>query len=289
MFNTFEIITALITPFKNNKIDYSSLKKIISYQIENNIYSFVLFGTTGEGHLISLKEKIKIIKKVKRDFPNIYLIIAISEVNTIRAVNEAKFLSKLNIEALLVLTPFYIKTNDKGLIAHFSCISENSKVPIYIYNIPSRTGQLLSIETIKKLKKLRNIIGIKDCSNDKLFNQCIEIKELNFQVYSGEDLSLMKVLESNADGIISVITNAYPKVINQIVSLFSNKKKEQAYQLFNKYKKSFELLFNEPNPIPIKYLMSKLGFSTLSYRLPLYYPNEYLIKLIDENFIGDEI
>lgn len=289
MFNTFEIITALITPFKNNKIDYSSLKKIISYQIENNIYSFVLFGTTGEGHLISLKEKIKIIKKVKRDFPNIYLIIAISEVNTIRAMNEAKFLSKLNIEALLVLTPFYIKTNDKGLIAHFSCISENSKVPIYIYNIPSRTGQLLSIETIKKLKKLRNIIGIKDCSNDKLFNQCVEIKELNFQVYSGEDLSLMKVLESNADGIISVISNAYPKVINQIVSLFSNKKKEQAYQLFNKYKKSFELLFNEPNPIPIKYLMSKLGFSTLSYRLPLYYPNEYLIKLIDENFIGDEI
>ena len=166
-FNSFELITALITPFKNYKIDYLSLKKIITYQLENNISSFVLFGTTGEGHLISLKEKIKIIKKIRHDFPSIYLIIGVSELKEDILVNEIKLLSKLKIDALLVLTPYYLKTNSKGLINYYSLISSNSKVPIYIYNVPKRTGQILGSEELMILKNFNNIIGIKDASTNK--------------------------------------------------------------------------------------------------------------------------
>ena len=287
-FNSFELITALITPFKNNKIDYLSLKKIITYQLENNISSFVLFGTTGEGHLISLKEKIKIIKKIRHDFPSIYLIIGVSELKEDILVNEIKLLSKLKIDALLVLTPYYLKTNSKGLINYYSLICSNSKVPIYIYNVPKRTGQILGSEELMILKNFNNIIGIKDASTNKFFRKCLEYKNLNFQVYSGEDLSLIETLDNEGNGLISVISNAYPKVINKIINLYFDNKKDLAIDLFNKYKKLFSLLFEEPNPIPIKYLMSKIGFSTLSYRFPMYYPSEQLIKKIDESYLGDE-
>lgn len=287
--SNFELITALITPFlENGKVDYKALKRIISNQLLNEIDTFVLFGTTGEGSTILLSEKIKIIKKLKRDFHDIHLIVGVSA-NTLTATEEAKKISKLKVDALLVLTPYYLKTNEKGIIAHYSFISENSSVPIYIYYVPKRTGQIFSASLIDVLKKIHNVKGIKDASNSqKFFNQCLEYQELNFQVYSGDDLFLMEALESSCNGLISVVSNAYPKIMKRIIDLYFIDK-EKSIELFNYHKSYFELLFLEPNPIPIKYLMSKFGFSTLNYHLPLYYPNDGLRKKLDDKFIGDEL
>ncbi len=286
-YNFFELITALITPYKNNKIDYKALKKIIIYQRLCGINSFVLFGTTGEGELISLNEKIKIIKKLKKEFQDIYLIVGVSKTSTELAIYEAKKLSLLNIDALLVLTPYYIKTNDQGIILHYEEICENVNIPIYIYDVINRTGQNLSVEVIHQLSKNKKILGIKECSTLKLYNQCLSLQEKNFQVYCGDDMLIINALENKGMGLISVASNAYPKTMLKIINLFLDNKKEEAKDLFEKYEKSFSLLFNEPNPIPIKYLMNKIGFSTLSYRLPLYYPSKELINQIEEQFIGD--
>lgn len=288
--NNFELITALITPFlSNGLIDYPSLKKIIINQLENDIDTFVLFGTTGEGSTISLQEKVKTIRKLKKDFPLIHLIIGISSTNTLDSGKEAKIFSKLKVDALLVLTPSYLKTNEHGVLKHYEYINNKSIVPIYIYYIPKRTGQVFSASLIELLKKLSNIKGIKEASNSlKYFQQCLEYKELNFQVYSGDDLFLIEALEYSSNGLISVISNAYPKTIKNIINTYFHNQ-EEAKLLFDKYKTYFELFFIEPNPIPIKYLMAKLGFSTLNYHLPLYYPNDSLMKKINENFIGDDL
>lgn len=287
----FEIITALITPYDfQGRIDYSLLRKNIDNQLKNDIDTFILFGTTGEGSLISLKEKRRIIRKLNRDYNYlIHLYIGISNVDTMQSCKEVRYFSKLNIAGFLVLTPHYIKTNDNGVIAHFSKISEATGLPIFLYVVPKRTGQELSLSSLKVLMQINNIKGIKDANNsEKYLKQCLEYQSSNFDVYSGDDLMLLEALKNQANGIISVCSNGYPKTFKKIVKLFLDGFTDEAEVLFNNYKKYFELMFEEPNPIPIKYLMHKINYSTKFYRLPLYYPSEELKRKLDENFIGDE-
>lgn len=287
----FEIITALITPFKfNGQIDYVLLKKLINFQIKNGIDSFVVFGTTGEGSLIPFQERIITLRKIIKDFPKIHLYVGISGIDTTNMSKEAKVFSKEKIEGLLVLTPMYLKTNDLGLIAHFQQISEVSRVPLILYTVPKRTGQNLALPTLNILKQIDNIKGIKDATDsEKYLKECLTYQEKNFLVYLGNDLMILEGLKNHCDGIISVCSNAYPKVINKIVKLFCDGFVDEAEVLFKKYKDYFALLFEEPNPIPIKYLMYHLNYSTKFYHLPLYYPSDDLINKLKSKFIGDEI
>lgn len=291
MMNKFEIITALITPFKfNGKIDYLLLKKLINFQIKNGIDSFVIFGTTGEGSLIPFQERVTTLRKVIKDFPLIHLYVGISGIDTVNMCKEAKVFSQEKIEGLLVLTPTYLRTNDLGVIAHFNKISEASKVPLILYTVPKRTGQTLALPTLNVLKQIENIKGIKDATDsEKYLKECLNYQEKNFVVYLGNDLMLLEGLRNHCDGLISVCSNAFPKTIKKIAKLFSDGFIDEAEALFDKYKKYFTLLFEEPNPIPIKYLMYHLNYSTKFYHLPLYYPSDDLIKKLKSEFIGDEI
>ena len=163
----FKLITALITPLiKENKIDYIALKKIIDYQLLNNVDTFVIFGTTVEGSLISLKEKKKTIIKLLQEY-NIHLIVGISNISTYDSCKEIKYFSSLNIDGFLVLTPTYIKTNQLGLYNHYSKISKYTSKDIYLYDIKVRTGQDLDLETISNLQKIKNIKGIKCASGEE--------------------------------------------------------------------------------------------------------------------------
>ena len=286
----YEIITALITPFKaNGKIDIDSLINLIDYQIKSGITSFVIFGTTGEGNTILLKQKIAVIKKIRKIFKNsIYLMCGISHNDTQSSINDVKLLSKYNIDSFLVLSPSYLKTNNEGIIKHFNSIADASKKPIYIYCVPKRTGQLIDPNIYQILKQHKNIQGVKIAVDSrKYFEKALHYQNTNFQVYSGEDLMFLDSLEMKTCGIISVASNAFPRLYKEIVNLYLTKKEDIAKKLFNEYKSLIEAFFLEPNPIPIKYFLSLNNIIELHYHLPLTYPSNEIMSLIKERYKED--
>lgn len=291
MMSNYNLITALITPFnKENKIDIPSLFELIDVQLQNNINEFILFGTTGEGSTISLKEKIKTIKSLRKKYKSkIKLIVGISEASTKKCIENVEVLSKYKIDAFLVLTPHYLKTNEEGLYLHFISIANASLVPIYIYYIPKRTGQYMGIETINKLKNHSKIIGIKISASHKFLLECNKLKSYGFKIYSGDDLSLFESMKMKNDGMISVVSNLYPKTLKKVIKYIDENNENTATKLFEEFKDIFECLFEEPNPIPIKYLYSQIHNKELVYRLPLTNPSEVLIRKINSRYKEDKI
>lgn len=270
-------IVALVTPFKsNNKVNYNKLIELIEYQIESKVSGILLLGTTGEGALLSLKEKLSIIKlAIAVINRRVKLIIGCGDVNTLNAFKFAQKIAKLSIDYLLVITPFYIKTNDKGIVEHYKLISQASNIPIIIYHVPSRTGQTISINCLKELKKIKNIRGIKEASGNieyiKLIKKYIDDE---FILLGGNDELMVQVMENKGSGIISVLSNSHPLVVSEIMELCLNNHYKDANKLLSKYIEYIKLLFIEPNPIPIKEVLNYLNYEVGNYRLPLFNMSE---------------
>jgi len=265
-------IVALVTPFKsNNKVNYNKLIELIEYQIESKVSGILLLGTTGEGALLSLKEKLRIIKlAIAVINGRVKLIIGCGDVNTLNAFKFVQKIAKLDIDYLLVMTPFYIKTNDKGIVEHYKLISQASNIPIIIYHVPSRTGQTISINCLKELKKIKNIRGIKEASGNieyiKIIKKYIDDE---FILLGGNDELMVQVMENKGSGIISVLSNSHPLVVSEIMELCLNNHYKDANKILSKYIEYIKLLFIEPNPIPIKEVLNYLNYEVGNYRLPL--------------------
>lgn len=266
------IYTALITPFKENKkINYEKFIELIEEQISKGVDGLVILGTTGEASSLTNKEKNDLVdlailvinKRVK-------LIVGCSSSNTLEASKFALKLSKKKIDYLLVLTPYYLKTNNEGVIKHFNEIANKSKVPIIMYHVPSRTGQYIDKCVIKELSKHKNIIGIKEASGDLSYIDSIkEYLNDDFILLSGNDDLLIETLKKGGSGIISVLSNIYPEVSIKTYNLCLNNKYKEAREYYKKYIDFIKLLFIEPNPIPIKEVMNYLNKEVGEYRLPL--------------------
>lgn len=266
------IYTALITPYKENKkINYEKFIELIEEQINKGVDGLVILGTTGEASSLTNKEKNDLVdlailvinKRVK-------LIVGCSSSNTLEASKFALKLSKKKIDYLLVLTPYYLKTNNEGVIKHFNEIANKSKVPIIIYHVPSRTGQYIDKCVIKELSKHKNIIGIKEASGDLTYIDSIkEYLNDDFILLSGNDDLLIETLKKGGSGIISVLSNVYPEVSIKTYNLCLNNKYKEAREYYQKYIDFIKLLFIEPNPIPIKEVMNYLNKEVGDYRLPL--------------------
>ena len=266
------IYTALITPFKENKkINYEKFIELIEEQINKGVDGLVILGTTGEASSLTNKEKNDLVdlailvinKRVK-------LIVGCSSSNTLEASKFALKLSKKKIDYLLVLTPYYLKTNNEGVIKHFNEIANKSKVPIIMYHVPSRTGQYIDKCVIKELSKHKNIIGIKEASGDLSYIDSIkEYLNDDFILLSGNDELLIETLKKGGSGIISVLSNVYPEVSIKTYNLCLNNKYKEASEYYQKYIDFIKLLFIEPNPIPIKEVMNYLNKEVGDYRLPL--------------------
>ena len=256
------IYTALITPYKENKkINYEKFIELIEEQINKGVDGLVILGTTGEASSLTNKEKNDLVdlailvinKRVK-------LIVGCSSSNTLEASKFALKLSKKKIDYLLVLTPYYLKTNNEGVIKHFNEIANKSKVPIIIYHVPSRTGQYIDKCVIKELSKHKNIIGIKEASGDLSYIDSIkEYLNDDFILLSGNDDLLIETLKKGGSGIISVLSNVYPEVSIKTYNLCLNNKYKEASEYYKKYIDFIKLLFIEPNPIPIKEVMNYLN------------------------------
>ena len=279
---------ALVTPFdKKNNINYNKFEELIEFQIKNNTDFIVPCGTTGESSSLSNNEKKKIInftvKTVKKRIP---VVSGTGSNNTKIAIAMSKYAKIAGADAVLVVTPYYNKTNQEGLYIHYQKIAKAIyPLPLVIYNVPSRTGVDISVETILKLSKIENIIAIKEAnpSLEKICNIILATEEENFGVLSGNDNLLLPILSVGGKGVISVAANILP---DQMHNICQNNDKN----LFYKYLDIMNNLFLDVNPIMIKEAMNYLGFDVGKVRLPLYTSkNEKLIKLYKsiDNIRGD--
>ena len=270
--------TALVTPFTNDGINFEELRKLIEFQILEGIDGLVICGTTGESSTMSLVEKKSVIDfSVKVANGRVTIIAGTGGNNTADAVAMSKYAESVGADGLLLVTPYYNKTTQKGLIAHFSKIAESVNIPIILYNVPSRTGLNIEPEICLELSKIPNIVAIKEASGNisqvaKIANLCND----ELTIYSGNDDQILPILSLGGLGVISVLSNVYPKFVHEMVMdyLTGNWQKATASQIYSL--PLINALFSEVNPITIKYALNKIGFNCGIPRLPL-------IELSDKN------
>ena len=258
---------ALVTPFtKDNLINYSKIDELLNFHVKNNTDFLVVCGTTGESSTLSNDEKKELIEYiVKKNNKRLPIVAGTGSNNTKIAIEMSKFAKQAGVDAILVVTPYYNKSNQIGLYNHYKAISDAVyPLPLILYNVPSRTSVDISLDTIIKLSKIENIIGIKEASTslEKIANILLYTKDNNFKVFSGNDNLLLPTLSLGASGIISVSANIIP---NQIHNICKNNDKD----LFFENLELMNSLFLDVNPILIKEAMNYLGFDVGNTRLPL--------------------
>ena len=281
--------TALVTPFdKNGKIDYESTKKLINFQLKNKIDAILILGSTGESFSISQEEKQNFIIFVKKLIKNQAKLIVGSDFNTPKATIE--YINKLKsfgADAVLVPTPFFNRCTQNGIFEYFKTIDKNIDIPMIIYNIPSRSGVNVEPKTMLNLCQLKNVVGLKEANGniDHILKMFHEVGD-KIPIYCGNDNLYQLFLSLKCSGIISVASNAFP---NEICSMWNNK--NNSLNIHNKFFNFNNLIFCEPNPIPIKYVLTKLNLIENVLRLPLTQLESKNQALLDEELknLGVEI
>ena len=264
--------TAIVTPFnESGDINVKEFEKIVEFQIENGANAIVVCGTTGESATL-LKEERKSLIKFCVDTVNkrIPVIAGVGSNSTKVVLENIKIAQELGVDGLLVVTPYYNKTTQEGLIKHFKVIAESTKLPIILYNVPSRTGVDIKIDTYVELSKIENIVGVKEASGDiskilKIRNACKE----NLAIYSGNDDQIIPTLSLGGSGVISVLSNIKPQFTVQMINEYWNGNIEKASNMQIEVSKLIDDLFKEANPIPIKEAMNIIGFKVGKPRMPL--------------------
>ena len=263
--------SAMITPMNAQGVDYEAMERFIEFQIENGINALVVMGTTGENATLEpweQKEVIRfVVEKVNHRVP---VIAGTGTNNTAHVLQNTKNACEVGADAVLVVTPYYNKGTQKGLITHFTAVADASSVPVILYNVPSRTGVNLLPKTVAELAKHPNIVAIKEASGSMA--QLVELMALcgdQIDVYSGEDALTAPMLAMGAAGTISVLSNVAPKESVAMTDAFFAGKIEEAAQWQCKLLPLINALFSEVNPIPVKAAVSALGFGEDYLRLPL--------------------
>ncbi|MEO0088538.1 MAG: 4-hydroxy-tetrahydrodipicolinate synthase [candidate division WOR-3 bacterium] len=265
-------IVALITPFKNGKLDIEGLKKNLQFQLENGTDGFLPCGTTGETPSLEEDEWIEIVKTtiefVNKRKP---VIVGTGTNNTKKTIKYTVLAEKLGADACLVVAPYYNKPTQEGLYQHFKEVSQSVKIPIILYNIPSRTGVNILPKTLARLvSDCKNIIGIKEASgNLDQVSEIISILGNNFVVFSGDDSLTLPILSLGGKGVISVLANILPKETHLLVKNFLEGNIREAQKIHLRYFKLMKALFIETNPIPVKTAMNLMGLPAGELRLPL--------------------
>ena len=263
-------IVALVTPFRNSVVDYEALEELIKFQIAAGTDAILVCGTTGEGLLLSDAERDGIIRRsIKVVKGRVPVIVGCSSCWTNDAIKLALQAETLNADAILLIAPYYVKPTQEGIITHFKTVHNSTKIPIIIYNNPGRCAVDMSVNTIAEIAKLPRVIALKD-SNTKLTRvNFLKQTAPNLKLFSGDDASLPGYLAHGGDGCISVTANIEPKLVKGLVDAWHDREIKQMQQIATKLAPINEAMFIEPNPIPVKYVLSKRGFIANELRLPL--------------------
>ncbi len=263
--------TAISTPFTNDNVNFEEFGKLLENQVKNKVDAIIVCGTTGESATMTEKEKKETIKfAIDKVNKRTKVIIGTGSNNTQSAIEMSKYAESVGADGLLVVTPFYNKTTQKGLIEHYKVIANSVDLPIIMYNVPSRTGVNILPETCLELSKIDNIVGIKEASGDisqvaKIANLCKD----NLSIYSGNDDQIIPVLSLGGKGVISVLSNIMPEYTHNMTEKYLNGEVEEARKMQLDVLDLISALFSEVNPIPVKYALNLLGYDYGKPRLPL--------------------
>ena len=270
--------TAIVTPFTEDGVNFEEFKKLIEFQIENEVDAIIVCGTTGEASTMTTEEKKETIKfAINTIAKRTKVIVGTGSNNTKTAIEMSKFAEEAGADGILVVTPYYNKTTQQGLIAHYAEIAKSVKLPIIMYSVPGRTGVNIAPETCKELSKIENIVAIKEASGS--ISQVAKIASLcqdDLAIYSGNDDQIIPVLSLGGKGVISVLSNVMPKYTHDMTKKYLEGNVEQATKMQLDVIDLIDALFIEVNPIPVKYALNLMGFNFGKPRLPL-------IELSDKN------
>lgn len=261
---------ALVTPFTKTGVDFDKLKELLEWHIKEGTDAIVICGTTGEATTMTEKEKKDTIKftvdVVNKRIP---VIAGTGSNNTASAIQMSQYAESVGVDGLLIITPYYNKTTQKGLVEHFSAIDNAVNIPIILYNVPGRTGVNIKPETLVKLAQLKNVTAIKEASGD--MSQVAAMKALcrNIDIYSGNDDQIVPVMSLGGLGVISVLANIMPKKVHEMTMDCLNNKFKEALDIQLDTLDLTNTLFIETNPIPVKTAMNLMGFEVGPLRLPL--------------------
>lgn len=280
-------IVALVTPMnEDGSVDFNAIKKLVDWHVKEGTSGIVAVGTSGESATLEIDEHLEVIKSVVKYADGRIPIIAGSGSNsTAQAIRTTSESYKIGADYSLLVTPYYNKPSQKGLIEHYLRIADSCDIKQILYNVPSRTSCDLRPDTVEILSRHENIIGIKESVNTKeRMKKLKNISDLNkdFLVFSGDDETFIDLLSIGGSGVISVAANVIPKAISEICMYYADDK-SRAIELNKQYKHLYKLLFVESNPIPVKWMMYKMGLIKKSIRLPLIeLDKKYHEKVINE-------
>ena len=281
------LFTAIITPFKNGKIDENAFARLIEAQIAGGVDGIVPCGTTGESPTLSHDEHNYLIELAVSVVNNRIKIIAGTGSNCTReAISLTQKAENYKVSAALIVAPYYNKPTKEGVYLHYKAISDNSNVPIIVYNVPSRTVVDISDEEIAKISKLKNIVGVKDATGDlSRVRKLRKMVDKDFSILSGEDPSMVEFNKLGGDGIISVTANIVPSLCSSMQRLSEARDFNGAMRIQNDLLNLNKLLFANTNPIPIKYACYLADICKNEFRLPLSEPDIELQKSLKEELI----
>ncbi|MBE6577584.1 MAG: 4-hydroxy-tetrahydrodipicolinate synthase [Ruminococcaceae bacterium] len=263
--------TAIITPFKDGKIDYVSFKNVIEDQITKGIDAIVVTGTTGEAATLTHEEHCDCVRfTVEQVAGRVPVIAGTGSNDTAYGIELSKYACEVGADALLLVTPYYNKATPKGLIKNFLETADATDKPIILYNVPSRTGCNISLPVYRELAKHERIVAVKEASGNistiaELIAECGD----SFDIYSGNDDQIVPIMSLGGKGVISVLSNIMPKETHRMAQLCLDGDYKSAAELQLKYLKLINALFCEVNPVPVKTAMAELGFCDIEMRLPL--------------------
>ena len=281
-------LVALVTPMEEGgEVDYESLEKLIDWHINQGTNGIVSVGTTGESATLEVDEHVEVIKHTVEHVNSRVPVIAGTGANSTSEALELTQESKQNgADFALIVTPYYNKPTQKGLISHYTKLANEVDIPQILYNVPSRTACDILPETVEILSTHNNIVGIKEAVDSKeRIDDLISISSnnQNFQLFSGDDPSFIKMIQKGGDGVISVAANVVPNKISEICKLVEEKKHDEATFIDNTLSNLYDLLFIESNPIPVKWMLFKMNLIKNSIRLPL----EELDKIYQEDITNE--
>lgn len=274
--------TAISTPFDNNGVNLTEFERLVEFQINNGADALIVCGTTGEASTMTSEEKDLVIScAVKTSGGRIPIIAGTGGNNTSQVIQNSKKAESLGVDGLLIVTPYYNKCTQTGLVEHYTTIAKNTSLPIILYNVPSRTGVNILPKTCYELSKIDNIVAIKEASGN--LSQVAEIAHLcgdNLHIYSGNDDQVLPVLSLGGLGVISVLSNIKPKYTHDMVQKFLDGNINESIKLQLDALPLINALFCEVNPIPVKAALNYIGFNFGIPRLPLTKMSEEKEKLL---------
>ncbi len=261
---------ALVTPFTKEGVDYDKLGELIEFHIANKTDAIIICGTTGEASTMPDAEHKEAIRfTVEKTAGRIPVIAGTGSNDTPHAIDLSKYAEETGCDGILVVTPYYNKTTQKGLYLHFKAIADSVDIPIILYNVPGRTKLPIALDTLEKLAKIDNIVAIKEASGDIAYLSHVAARVPELAIYSGNDDMVVPALSVGGLGVISVAANIIPRDMHDMCQLYFDGKVKEAAQMQLRALDLIDKLFIEVNPIPIKNAMNMLGFAVGDLRMPL--------------------